>query len=129
MNKITKIFFGLAATVALYSCEGGTTFTKNINNISSETLTVTVHATFGDLEPVTIAPNEEKNIYWDDQMGRFTTDAYRCTNELDSITVSVSNGKILTLDLMDDNNWIKESKDGRNSREDCTVTISDNDLE
>ena len=129
MNKITKLFFGCAAIFLLYSCEGGTTFTKAINNTSSETLTVTLHTTFGSQDAMTINPNEQKDIYFDDYMGLFVSDAYSCTSDFDSITVDVSNGKILIMDLTDENNWTKVSKDGRNSREDCTATISDSDLQ
>ncbi len=129
MNKITNSLLGCAFATLLYSCEGGTTFTKTINNTSSETLTVTVHSSFGSNVAEVINPNEEKQIYWDDRMGNFVDDTYTCTNELDSIGVVVSNGKILLKDLMDSNNWERESKGGRNSREDCTIIISDEDLQ
>jgi hypothetical protein len=126
----TLLFSFIIATgfLALSSCEGGTTFTKTIENKSSESITVRVYSIYGAGESVTINANESAQIYWDDQMGFFVDNSYTCTNLIDSIAVSISNNKTLLKDVMNADNWIRESKDGRNSREDCTFAFTDNDL-
>lgn len=131
MNKIIQLFLGCAIVLSMASCEGGTTFTKSINNTSSETLSVIAHASDGTrLGEVAILPGDEKQVYWNDKQGEFATENYSCTEELDSINVSVSNGKVLILDLMDSENWnIVSSADGKDERKDCTATISDSDLQ
>lgn len=129
MKNILKSVICFIAIITLYSCEGGTTFTKTISNTSSETLTVKAYTIYGKQNTVTIAPNEQKEIYWNDFMGRFVNDEYSCTNELDSIIINVSNDKTLMKDLLNSEFWIRESKDGRNSREDCYIVVSDADLE
>ena len=113
------------------ACEGGTTFEKDFVNNSSETITIDmfISSLTSYQETFEIAPNESKTIFWDDQMGRFTDDSYTCLNEIDSVHISISNGKTLTRDFMNADNWEHSSKDGRNSRETCTFTIDDEHLE
>jgi len=113
----------------LTCCEGGTTFAKTIYNKSQDTLIVKLYAFSGSLETVTINPNESELIYWDDQMGLFTDDSYDCTIELDSVFVTTTDNKNVKKDLMNPDNWTRESKDGRNSREDCTITITAGDIQ
>jgi hypothetical protein len=127
-----KLFLSItlpALYLILNSCEGGTTFTKKVHNKSSDTLIVTTYSTFANNMPVTIVPGASKEIFWWDQMGHFVDDAYTCTGELDSLNISVSGGKTLLTDPMDVDYWIRESRDGRNSREDCTFTVTDEDLQ
>lgn len=134
MNKLSTLFtYCIAISLFFCSCEGSTTFTKTIVNNSSETLTVTAFSstnTSNILGTITIIPNDQKQVYWDNQQGKTTTANYSCIEELDSIVVSVSNNRTLTLDLMNASNWIKESSEaGKEIREDCTVTISDTDIQ
>jgi len=119
----------LVVVVFLTSCEGGTTFTKTIENKTSETITVKLFTTLGTNDPVSLSPNETKLVFWDDQMGRFAGNSYTCTTGIDSIQVSITNGKTLIKDIMNPNNWIRESKGGRNSKEDCTFIITNSDLQ
>ncbi len=128
MFKILKILFGLNLMIVFLSCEGGTTFTKTVVNDSSETITLKVYSS-SQSPDITILPNETQDIWADDVMGRFAGPDYSCVAELDSIQVSVSNNKVLTLNLMDNANWTRSSKNGRNAREDCSITISDEDLQ
>lgn len=127
-NKIALIVLITVITI-LSSCEGGTTFTKSVDNNSSETITIKLHTIYGTNDAVTINPNESKQIYWDDQMGRFVDDAYTCTQFIDSVEISIINNKVLTKDIMNSNNWTNTSKGGRNSREDCKFSISNEDLQ
>jgi hypothetical protein len=129
MKTLLFSFIIATGSLALSSCEGGTTFTKTIENKSSETITVRVYSIYDAGESVTINANESAQIYWDDQMGFFVDNSYTCTNLIDSIAVSISNNKTLLKDVMNADNWIRESKDGRNSREDCTFAFTDNDLQ
>ncbi len=119
----------MTVMILLTSCEGGTTFTKTIDNKSSETITVKLFTIYGINEPATINSNESKEIYWDDQMGSFVDDSYSCLQIIDSVELSITNNKVLIKDIMDSNKWIRESKDGRNSREDCTFIITNGDLQ
>lgn len=119
----------LVIVVILTSCEGGTTFTKTIENKTSETITVKLFTTLGTQDPVSLSPNETKQVFWDDQMGRFTDNSYTCTTSIDSVQVSITNGKTLIKDIMNPDNWIRESKGGRNSKEDCTFIIKNSDLQ
>ena len=129
MAKSIYYFISITILFLLTSCEGGTTFTKTIDNNSSETITVKLFTIYGDYEPVTINTNGSKEIYWDDQMGSFVDDSYSCTQIIDSVELSITNNKVLIIDIMDSNNWIRESKDGRNSKEDCTFIITNEDLQ
>ena len=126
------LFFSLWVVVAigLISCEGGTTFTKTITNNSSETLTVELFtSTFSTPTTTTIAPNETKDIFWNDQLGGFVDDTYNCITDIDSVNVTVTNNKVLQKDLDSSATWTLDSKkDSRNSFEKCTCTITDDDL-
>lgn len=121
--SITAIF------ILLISCEGGTTFTKTIDNRSSEDVIIELTTTFGGNDPVTVKAKESKQIYWNDQMGNFVDDSYNCTTLIDTVEVTISNNKSLVKDIMNPDNWSRESKDGRNSREDCIFVITDNDIQ
>lgn len=121
-NALILVFF-------LPSCEGGTTFTKNIENKSFETITVKIFAASITNLTVTLNPNETKQVFWDDQMGKFTDGSYTCTLFIDSFNVSITNGKTLIKDIMNPNNWFRESKGGRNSKENCTFIITNSDLQ
>ena len=118
-----------ATAVALTSCEGGTTFTKTIDNQSSESVSLVLYTNFGDTKTTTVGPNSKTEVFWSDQMGNFVDNSFNCTTLIDSVTISISKGKQLTKDIMNSDNWRRESKDGRNSREDCTFTFTDSDLQ
>ncbi len=111
------------------SCEGGTTYTKTIDNKSSDTITLKLYSTYLNDQTFTINPIVSQEIYWDDQMGSFAGDSYNCNQEVDSVEISISNNKKLIKDIINSENWIRESKDGRYSREDCTFIINDDDLQ
>jgi hypothetical protein len=129
IQSIIKVVL-VMGIILLIGCEGGTTFTKTIHNQSSETITITVYSSYsGGQTDHMINPNESKQIYWDDQMGSFVDESYNCTQEFDSLAVTISNNKVLTKDILNPDNWLVESKDGRNSREDCTFEFDDSDLE
>lgn len=120
------LFVGL---ILFCACEGGTTFTKIIDNQSSENIKIKTFSIYGFEQVTEINSGESKNVYWDDQMGRFTDSTYHCTQEFDSIHVEISNNKILVKDIMLFDNWTKESSGGRNSKEECTFSISDDDVQ
>ena len=113
----------------LSSCEGGTTFTKSIENRTTETIRVKLQTIYSSQDEITINPNESKQIFRDDQMGRFVDNSYMCTQLIDSVEISITNNKILTKDIMNSNNWQRMSKGGRNSKEDCLFIISDEDIQ
>ncbi len=64
MKFDAKLIVGILTLLFLYSCEGGTTFTKEINNASSETLTVSLYSSSWSDTNTTIGPNERKDIYF-----------------------------------------------------------------
>ena len=127
-NQISKLS-SLSVLLLLFSCEGGTTFTKTIDNASSENMTIKLSTVYGHQEEISIHSMESKQIYWDDQMGRFVNDNYLCTESIDSIEITLTNNKTLVKDILNSDNWQRESKDGRNSREDCTFYFNNADLE
>ncbi|MEE4176319.1 MAG: hypothetical protein V2I46_02295 [Bacteroides sp.] len=123
------VFVAIALMLFLGSCEGGTTFTKTLDNRSSEDITVKLYTHFGESSPVTVNSNEKKEIYWDDRMGHFVDETYTCTQIIDSVAIRVTNDKVLVIDFLDPANWTRESRDGRNAREDCTFVVTDEHLE
>ncbi|MEZ5195791.1 MAG: hypothetical protein R2764_05165 [Bacteroidales bacterium] len=128
-TKSILCFSLITLMILLTSCEGGTTFTKTIDNKSSESISVKLFTNYGSSESFTVSSNASKEIYWDDQMGRFVDDSYTCTQIIDSVEITITNNKTLTKDIMNPDNWIRESKEGRNSREDCTFIITDDDIQ
>jgi hypothetical protein len=116
-------------TSVLIGCEGGTTFTKTIDNKSSESISVRIYTDFGSGKSFNIGPGSATEVFWNDQMGMFTGDDFTCTQLIDSIQITISGNKQLVKDPMVSSNWIRESKNGRNSREDCTFIVTDNDLQ
>ncbi|PLX07292.1 MAG: hypothetical protein C0598_13235, partial [Marinilabiliales bacterium] len=131
MNKNKSVIKNLLSytviiiVLLMASCEGGTTFTKTIENKSSETIIIKLYTVYGSNDPITINSYESKEIYWDDQMGRFVDDSYNCMDVIDTVEITITNNKKLLKDIMDSANWLNESKGGRNSREDCTFIITD----
>ncbi len=128
-TKSILCFSLITLMILLTSCEGGTTFTKTIDNRSSESITVKLFTIYGSYESLTVNSNVSKEIYWNDQMGSFVDDSYTCTQIIDSVEITITNNKTLTKSIMNPDNWIRESKDGRNSREDCIFIITDDDIQ
>ena len=128
-TKSILCFSLITLMILLTSCEGGTTFTKTIDNRSSESITVQLFTIYGSYESLTVNSNVSKEIYWNDQMGSFVDDSYTCTQIIDSVEITITNNKTLTKSIMNPDNWIRESKDGRNSREDCIFIITDDDIQ
>jgi hypothetical protein len=129
MNRVYAFIVSMTVITILSSCEGGTTFTKSIENRTTETIRVKLQTIYSSQDEITINPNESKQIFWDDQMGRFVDNSYMCTQLIDSVEISITNNKILTKDIMNSNNWQRMSKGGRNSKEDCLFIISDEDIQ
>ena len=129
---IKYFYFIIAASglILLSSCEGGTTYSKTVKNKTSETLTIKFYSAYGGSEStVSIEPNRNKDIWVDYQQGSFAGNSYNCTQEFDSVKVTVSNNKTLGIDMMNPDNWDRESSDGRNAKERCTFEVHDQDLE
>ena len=129
MNRVYAFIVSMTVITILSSCEGGTTFTKSIENRTTETIRVKLQTIYSSQDEITINPNESKQIFWDDQMGRFVDNSYMCTQLIDSVEISITNNKILTKDIMNSNNWQRMSKGGRNSKEDCLFIISDEGIQ
>ena len=130
MIKSFVVFVVLLVLLTLNACEGGTTYSKTVKNKSSETLTIKFYSAYGGSEStVSIEPNRNKDIWVDYQQGSFAGNSYNCTQEFDSVKVAVSNNKTLGTDMMNPDNWDRESSDGRNAKERCTFEVHDQDLE
>jgi hypothetical protein len=127
--KYTIVFFALMAITLFSACEGGTTFSKRIENRSSETIKVKLFTVFGPADETTILPNESKQIFWYDKMGLFVDEAYTCVQLIDSIELEITNNYSLVKDIMNPDYWERVSKGGRNSTEDCVFVISSDDLQ
>jgi hypothetical protein len=129
MKNLFVLITSISAIFILPSCEGGTTFTKSIDNRTSDTVRVKLHTIYDSKDEITINPNESKQIFWDDQMGSFVGDSYTCTQLIDSVEISITDNKVLTKDIMDSNNWKRLSEGGRNSKEDCLFIISEENIQ
>ena len=129
MKNLFVLITSISAIFILPSCEGGTTFTKSIDNRTSDTVRVKLHTIYDSKNEITINPNESKQIFWDDQMGSFVDDYYTCTQLIDSVEISITDNKVLTKDIMDSNNWERLSEGGRNSKEDCFFIISEENIQ
>lgn len=121
-------YFLILAAFFMFSCKGGTTFTKIIDNKSTETVTIKTFTTIYGEQNHIIKPNEAKTIYLYDKERGFVDDTYSCIEEFDSIEFSLSNNKTLVKDILNEGNWENESSGGRNAQEKCTFSISDNDI-
>lgn len=122
-------FIGMILLFFFSACEGGTTFTKSIDNRTSEIITIQLFTSDGAYEQLSIKSNEIQEIYWNDRLGSFVDESYTCLQEIDSFDITISNNKELIKDIMEPDNWSKTSKDGRNSREDCIFTILNEDIQ
>ena len=129
MRKIFFLLTSITVVTYLSSCEGGTTFTKTVDNERAESITIKLTTIYGNSDSVTIMSNESKEIFWDDQMGSFVDNSFTCTQMIDSVEITITNSKTLTKDIMNPDHWTRESKEGRNSREDCTFTIKEDDIQ
>ncbi len=130
MNFKNIIFLAaILHIVTLISCEGGTTFTKNIENNSNDTLSVKLYFNYMDSENISILPKQTKEVYYYDVQGLFVDEGYYCSSELDSATITTKSNKSLTKDIMNSDNWTHDSSDGRNSTENCLFIINDIDLQ
>ncbi len=133
MRKLSiKPILSVVLSIAfLYACEGGTTFTKTINNQSSDTISFKLFHARTDkfVETRTICPNQSAEIYNDYRERKFVGDSYECIEEYDTIKPKVFSGKSLKKDIMNADNWVKDSKGGRKSREDCTFTVRSKDIQ
>lgn len=118
-----SIFFFLTA------CEDETTFTKYLDNKSSETISIKLFTYCGPSKEVTVNLTERKIIFWDHQESTFTDDSFTCTDLLDSTQVNIINGKTLLKNIFNSNNWTRESKVGRNAKENCIITVTNSDLQ
>ena len=127
-SQLTRLLL-ILLTVTLASCEGGTTFTKKIENQSEDTLTVFIYSYADQKGPLSVPPGTAREIFWSDRMGMFVGEDYTCTDEIDSLAILVEGGKMITFDPLDDNRWFMEQKGGRNARVICTLVISGRDLQ
>jgi len=115
---------------ALISCEGGTTYTKSIQNDSSETLNVTTFSYYlGQQGFDGIQSGETREVYFIDLERQFSGPNYNCTEDVDSISVLTNSGKTLVQNILSREDWTRESMGGRMSREDCVITLTDSDFE
>ncbi|MEN8225580.1 MAG: hypothetical protein ABFS05_09510 [Bacteroidota bacterium] len=123
LKKLINALILLAGLSILVSCKGETTFSKRINNQSDETITAVVYMVNGNIDSTLIGPKKIKEIYWDEKISSFVDASYSCLEEIDSISVTVTNNMILTKDIMDLNNWDRDSENGRNATESCEFFI------
>lgn len=129
MKNIALLLFVILIMSFIAGCEGGTTFTKKVENNTDNEITILLYTIYGPTESHIILPNESKVIYWDDQMGIFVGESYTCTQIIDSVDISISVNKALIKDILDPDNWTRISKDGRNSKEECIFVISPDDIQ
>ena len=127
--RFTQIAIAVWISLFLWSCEGGTTFTKTIDNRSEDTIAIQISTYFGKTDTVLVVPLSVNEVYWNDLMGQFTDESYDCLEMVDSIYIEVLGPRELIKDIMDPGQWERENTGGRNSREDCTFIITESDLQ
>ena len=130
--KPFHFFLALVLMLLFSACEGGTTYTKIIDNQSEDDLTVRLQTTaLSTAEVILIPARKSQTIYVQDFLGQFADDTYDCTTDIASIEIEVSNNLSLSLskDPINPNNWMQESKKGkRNSTEVCTFVVRAGDF-
>ena len=122
------IFCTIFLVVILSACDSGTMFTKTINNQTEETITITLFSPQGTND-ATINPGESVIVYNDIQLGNFVDETYECVEEIDSAIITISNGRVLMKDIMENINWGHESNGGRSAIEDCNFTVFPGDIQ
>lgn len=95
MIRLIKLSVASLLLIFLSSCEGGTTYTKTIENNSSETLTVNGYSVYWGNNSIIVGSDKTKDIWIDSQLGSFVNDSYQCTQGIDSIEVDVTDNKTL----------------------------------
>jgi len=104
---------------------------KYIDNVSSETLDLTLYSN-SYIEPVitaSIVPGQLIEVFEIDHERSFSGPEYTCSDEIDSVKIVTLNGAIFVGDFQNIERWMRESSGGRMSREDCTFEILDSNFE
>ena len=128
MNIKTLMFASLL--IFLNSCEGETTYEKYVQNNTIDTITVSMHIG-NEQHTAIILPNGRK-LFPSPTFGLGAkTQTTSCLIGIDTITVSSSSGKILTKNILLDENWkaTLERKGPGLSHQECLFTIEASDLQ
>ena len=105
MRKIGLYIFLLSALSVLSSCEGETTWIKQIDNRSNHLMTVTYHDDYAGTDVTKIVdPHTTEVIFYGEKAGGDET-AAGCLDFMSDITITLNVGVTLVKDFEDENNW------------------------
>lgn len=112
------------------ACDGKTIFTKTVTNNTTDTITLETFTSYDMHQTHTILPGEEAEIYWYANLGQYADENYTCTDEIDSVYVTITNNLHLKKNFMNPDNWMHQSDGGRKSAfEHCKFEINEEDIE
>lgn len=131
LSLIKKTVFIAALPVLLLSCNGETSYTTRINNLSNDIISFriyTAHNTTPDT--VTMIPGQSYTLSVATNEGKIL-DIPVCTGNLDSMNAMTLSGKLLTKDILDPDQWTHrmiEDKGQRSVDHYCDFDIFQKDL-
>ncbi len=118
-----KTLIFLATMTMFASCDKTVTYSKSLDNQTDETITLNFVVN-GNESTMSVPPNSLASTIIDEQDGDIDSE-YSCTSEFESIQATVSNNKLLTLNILDESNWIRQGGDDV----DCLITITQADIQ
>lgn len=128
-----KCFTLLIVVLALFGCEGQTTYSKEISNHTNDTLVFKIYTNYPGLliDSFIVLPNQP-HLFWNwSKLGGSDTYA-PCNDGIDSIYFFTSDSAVLIKEFLDNNNWeYTRNANKRGSMVDnyCTFHIYPADLE
>lgn len=131
--SFSKLTFFIIA-ILLAACEGQTNYYKSIANSSSDTVFLKVFSHYGNMlgaDTFSIDPGEERMFFQHEQRGG-NSYPVSCIEPFDSIVVSISGGKTLIKEILDEKFWlltIDSRRRGALVDQHCLFSITDDDLQ
>ena len=115
------------------ACEGGTDAHKEFINNTNSDLQLIIYRndaimTTDAVDTILVSANQHTDYYVGGGDRQFF-DYPDCLTEIDSIQVTVADGKTLIKNLMDVENWSKETSGNRSILHNCIIEINPEDIQ
>lgn len=127
-----KWLIPVLAVGLLCSCEGETSYLKQIQNQTNLELVVSyMNNVSGEMEMHTIEPHGTQVVFYETVDGS-EEDMLPCTKDISDMTFEVEEPKIVTIDPMDDSNWAYDASEktlGGVVNHTCRLVITTADIE
>lgn len=129
MKSLLNLLFAFALLVGLSSCGEQAELVKFVDNQTSEKLIITAQFNGEEIKVKEFESGEAEYIYCDVQKGSLAEANYDCTSRIESFQIKTQSGEIVEIDALNSENWISEnSSQGKMSRENCTLIITESNL-